>query len=185
MNDANSNDGKKPMLARRNSVEDGGEATGRPLTGWKVFGILVAFFGTVAAVNGVMVYSALTTFRGEVTPHAYESGLVYDKEIARAHEQQARGWRVDQSLRRLASGETQARLSVVDKAGAPVAGAAATLTLEAPADLKKDVALTLSETAPGVYEGRASVAPGLRDVVVSITRDGSELFRSRSRLRIE
>jgi nitrogen fixation protein FixH len=185
MNDANSNDGEKPMRLRQVSIEDGGEATGRPLTGWKVLGILVAFFGTVAAVNGVMVYSALTTFRGEVTPHAYESGLAYDKEITRAHEQQARGWKVDQSLQRLASGETLARLSVADKAGAPVAGAAATLTLEAPADLKNDVALTLSETDPGVYEGRAMVAPGLRDVVVSITRDGSELFRSRSRLRIE
>jgi len=58
------------------------EAGGRPLNGWKVLAMFVGFFLVVGAVDGLMIYKALGTFSGEVTPHPYERGLAYNKEIA-------------------------------------------------------------------------------------------------------
>ena len=57
-----------------------GADKGKPLTGWKVLAMLLAFFGVVGAVNAVMVYSALSTFSGEVEAHPYEHGLAYNRE---------------------------------------------------------------------------------------------------------
>ncbi len=88
-----------------------GADKGRPLTGWMVLAMLLAFFGVIGSVNAVMVYSALSTFSGEVEAHPYEHGIAYNREIASAREQAARGWKVDASLERLSSGET--RISVV------------------------------------------------------------------------
>lgn len=157
---------------------------GRPLTGRKALAILVGFFLLVGGVNGVMIYFAIHTFRGEVVAHPYERGLAYNRDIAQARAQAAREWKVAAHLSRNAA---DALLVVIaqDAAGAPVRGAALRASLLAPADLAGDVTVTLEETAPGRYEGRARVAPGLRDLVLTAERDGREEFRSKSRIAVE
>ena len=59
-----------------------GGTTGPRLTGWKVLGILVAFFATVATVNGIMIHYALSTFPGVEDDQAYEHGLHYNDTLA-------------------------------------------------------------------------------------------------------
>lgn len=161
------------------------EAGGRPLTGWKVLAIFVGFFVTVFIVDGVMAFKAIRTFSGEVTPHPYERGVAYNKEIAEARAQAARDWKVDAHVARLSATEAAIEVSASDTAGAPVAGVEMKALLAAPADLAKDVRVTLKETAPGRYSGKATLPPGQRDLVLTAERDGRELFRSKNRIDVK
>jgi nitrogen fixation protein FixH len=162
-----------------------GADKGRPLTGWMVLAMLLAFFGVVGSVNAVMVYSALSTFSGEVEAHPYEHGIAYNREIASAREQAARGWKVDASLERLSSGETRIAVVARDAGGADISGVELVANLASPADKKQDVPAKLQEIAPGRFEARVVVAPGARDLVLTASQGGREVFRSRSRLRID
>lgn len=155
------------------------------LTGRKVLAILVAFFGAIVSVNGVMIYVAFATFRGEETAYAYDRGLAYNREIAKARDQAARGWRVEASATRLPSGEAHLSIFVKDASGEDVSGAAFAATLAAPADKRKDVSLDLTETAPGHYDGATQVGVGGRDLILIAKRDGREIFRSKNRIRFE
>jgi nitrogen fixation protein FixH len=158
---------------------------GRPLTGWRVLAMLLAFFGVIGSVNAVMVYSALSTFSGEVETHPYEHGIAYNREIASAREQAARGWKVDAALERLASGETNIVVTARDSAGADISGVEVAANLASPADKKQDVPAKLQEIAPGRFEAKVRVAPGARDLVLTALQGGREVFRSRNRLQIE
>ena len=158
---------------------------GRPLTGWMVLAMLLAFFGVIGSVNAVMVYSALSTFSGEVEPHPYEHGIAYNREIASAREQAARGWKVDASLERLSSGETLISVLARDASGADISGVEVAANLASPADKRQDAPAKLLEIAPGRFEARVVVARGARDLVLTASRGGREVFRSRSRLQIE
>jgi nitrogen fixation protein FixH len=158
---------------------------GRPLTGWKVLAMLLAFFGVIGSVNAVMVYSALSTFSGEVEAHPYEHGVAYNRDIASAREQVARGWKVDASMQRLASGETLIVVLARDAKGADISGVELAANLASPVDKKQDVLAKLQETAPGRFEARVVVAAGARDLVLTASQGGREVFRSRNRLQID
>jgi nitrogen fixation protein FixH len=161
------------------------EAGGKPLDGRKALAMIVGFFLFVGAVNGVMIYKAVKTFSGEVTPHPYERGLAYNRDIAQAREQAMRAWKVEARLSRLVSGETEIRVVARDGDGADVSGAEMTALFAAPADLAKDVRVKLGETAPGRYAGKAIVPAGQRDLVLTASRGGDELFRSKNRVDVE
>ncbi len=162
-----------------------GSEMGRPLTGWRVLGILTMFFGVIAAVNAVLVYSALSTFSGEVVSQPYERGIAYNHDIASAREQATRGWKVDASLERLASGETKLMVEARDANGAAITDARLLANLESPTNKRQDVVASLQEISPGHFEALVALAPGARDLVLTASRDGRELFRSRNRLLIE
>ena len=171
-------------MTQMNIIDGAGSQTLRALTGRKVLLILVAFFGVIASINGVMIYAALSTFRGEETAHAYDRGLAYNNEIAKARDQAARGWNVEASLSRSPRG-VHVSIRAKDASGADISGAAFTATLAAPADKKMDVSVDLAETAPGHYEGVAQVEAGARDLVLFAQRDGREMFRSKNRVHVE
>ncbi len=161
------------------------EAGGKPLTGLKVLAMIVSFFLLVFAVDGVMIYKALKTFSGEVTPHPYERGVAYNREIAQAREQAARDWKVDVRLARVSPAETEIRVSARDNDGAEITGVEMTALFAAPADLAKDVRVTLAPVAPGRYVGKAALPAGQRDLVLTATRGGREIFRSKNRIDVE
>jgi nitrogen fixation protein FixH len=158
---------------------------GRPLTGWKVLAMLLAFFGVIGSVNAVMVYSALSTFSGEVDAHPYEHGIAYNREIASAREQAARGWKVDASLERQATGETRILVLARDAKGGDISGVELAANLASLVDKKQDVLAKLQETAPGRFEARVVVTPGARDLELAASQGGREVFRSRNRLQID
>jgi nitrogen fixation protein FixH len=175
----------KPDIPKPDYEKSDYEAGGKPLTAWKVLAMIVGFFLFVGAVNGVMIYKALKTFSGEVVPHPYERGLAYNRDIARAREQATRDWKVDARLSRLASGETQISVVARDRDGGGVSGVEMAALFAAPADLSKDVRVKLQETSPGRYAGRASIPAGQRDLVLTASRGGDELFRSKNRIDVE
>jgi nitrogen fixation protein FixH len=159
-------------------------ASPRRLTGFGVLAALVAFFGVVAAVDGAMMFLAVSTFRGEDTSRAYEKGLAYNLDIAGARAQDARGWKVEAAILRVT--ETQSRIAVdLRDAQGPLVGAKVAAAVRSPIDAKQDVIVTLAETAPGRYEAPFVIEPGWRDLVLTAERDGREAFRSKNRIRID
>lgn len=155
------------------------------LTGWRVLGILVLFFGTIGAVDLYMIRSALSTISGEVTEHPYESGLAYNSEIAAAQVQNALHWKVDVKTLRQPDGKLGVSVVALDEAGKPLDGLTFKAQFQAPADTKRDVSAELAGSGNGVYSGAANVAAGQWQVVLSAMRDGNRVFLSGSRVKID
>lgn len=63
-------------------------------TGWHMTGILVAFFGSVAAVNFTMASYASSTFGGIVVENSYVASQEFNGWLEEARESEALGWEV-------------------------------------------------------------------------------------------
>ena len=72
--------------------------THRRFTGWHMFAILIAMFGTIIAVNLVMAHFAIATFGGTVVDNSYVATRNYNRWLAEARSQEALGWRVKATL---------------------------------------------------------------------------------------
>jgi len=153
----------------------------RRWTGWTVLITLVVFFGVIFAVNGAMIYAALSTLTGTDTDSAYQAGLQYEQEVAEAQAQDARHWRVDAKLTPSAAGE-RVDLSARDAGGRPLAGMDAAVTFERPTDRRLDRSVALVEDAAGRFHGSAALAAGQWDLVIELTHGGAQMFRSKNRV---
>ena len=165
------------------------QQTGRDAGNWSLSGrtvllILLLFFGTIGSVNALLVYYALSTFRGEVADHPYEDGLAYNSTIAAARAQQARNWRVDVKL--VPDGEGRyVEVSAHDAQGRLIQGLAMSGNFAAPADIALDRRVTMAEERPGVYSARVPVTSGRWDLEIAARRDGEIVFQSKSRILVE
>lgn len=156
----------------------------RQLTGRTVLFCLLGFFGTVTAVNAIMIREAVTTFGGLETSSAYKEGQKFDREIAAARAQDSRQWRVSANVRR--SGDAALLdIDVRDAAGAALAGLTASAELHRPTDAREDHTVSLSESAPGHFTGTAAAAAGQWDVLIEFSRGAERMFRSRNRVVLQ
>ena len=57
-------------------------ASREPFTGRKFLALLLGLFLVVAAVNGLMIWYALSSWTGLVSDSAYEDGLGFDRVLA-------------------------------------------------------------------------------------------------------
>jgi len=105
----------------------------RPLSGFMVLVYLLAFFGTVMAVNGFMAYEALSTMSGTDTDSAYQAGRMFEHDVEMAKAQDARHWQVDAKITPSGDG-ARLDLSVRDAAGQPVGDLEAQAAFERPTD---------------------------------------------------
>ncbi len=64
----------------------------RELRGWHVLLMFLAFFAVMFAVNGVFLYSAVTSFPGEDVRKSYLQGLSYGDTLAQRAAQAELGW---------------------------------------------------------------------------------------------
>ncbi len=158
---------------------------GRPLGGAKVLAIFMGLFAIVLAANGTMTYFALKTFSGEVTKHPYERGLAYNRDIAAARAQMARGWTADVRIEHGAGRRNEIRVRMRDANGQLLPGLKMEALFAAPADLARDIRIGLDESAPGDYAGLAQLPAGQRDLILTAARDGGEIFRSHNRVNVE
>ncbi|TBW37181.1 nitrogen fixation protein FixH [Siculibacillus lacustris] len=145
------------------------------LTGRHVLAILVGCFGIVFAVNGYMLYRAVSSFPGTVTESSYRDSQHFNDEIAAARAQAARGWKVSATAVRDADGRAVLRVEARDATGAPIQGLAFKATLQHPANraLDRHVAMAAVAGGSGLFEGAATdVAPGKWDLVLE--GDGAE-----------
>ena len=155
---------------------------GRPLNGWKALTIFCGLFFIVLIANGALSYFAIKSFSGEVIPHPYEHGLAYNQEIRAARAQNNRNWRVDVALTKISSDQTEISIIARDKNGNALQHLKFDAEIEAPTSLAKDIRLSFEEKDPGHYVGVFALPPGQRDLVLTASQSGEEVFRSRNRL---
>jgi nitrogen fixation protein FixH len=130
-------------------------ASPKPLTGGKVLFMLLAFFGVVIAVNAIMAKLAVQTLPGTEVDSAYGASLAYENEIAAAHDQNARNWKVDAHIQRGPDGGATLEVEARDNSGLPMSGLNFQGRFERPADRRADQAVALAEVASGIKEPRA------------------------------
>ena len=153
----------------------------RPWTGRMVLICLIAFFGVISLVNGIMIRAAVTTFSGVETGSAYQAGQDFKYEAAAARAQQERHWQVRADVRP-ANGRTLIEIDARDAAGRPLAGLEATTQLQHPTDRRADQTVALSEGTSGQFRGTAAPLSGQWDVLIDLSRGGERVFRSRNRV---
>ena len=155
----------------------------KPLTGTKVFLMLVAFFGLVIGVNVTMMKLAIATLPGTDVDSPYAAGLTYDREISAAQDQAARKWQVSAHIERRADGAATLQVDARDAKGQPMSGLKFGGRLERPTDKRADLQVELAEAGIGVYRGNAaSVALGQWDLVIEGEARGTRVFLSRNRV---
>jgi nitrogen fixation protein FixH len=155
----------------------------RPLTGRKVLFMLVAFFGVVIGVNMIMMKLAIQTLPGTEVDSAYSASLAYEGEIAAAHDQNARNWKVDAHIGRDSRGGATVQVEARDENGTPMSGLKFQGRFERPTDRRADQVVALAEVGVGLYRGNAvAVAPGQWDLVLQGEAAGQRMFLSRNRV---
>jgi nitrogen fixation protein FixH len=148
-------------------------ASPKPLTGRKVLFMLLAFFGVVFGVNFLMMKLAIDTLPGTEVDSAYSASLAYENEIAAAHDQNARNWKVDARVQRGADGSATLQVEARDDSGKPMSG----LTFQG------DQPVALAETGIGIYRGSApQLAAGQWDLVLEGDAAGRRMFLSKNRV---
>lgn len=164
---------------------DGGKGRGKEVTGRTVLVCLVAFFGVVAAANGVMIRAAVSTFGGLETESSYQAGLAFKREAAQARAQDALHWRVEATLAPLRDGTARVVIDAKDAAGRPLQGLQAAARLVHPADARDDRPIPLEETQTGEFRGAAAASAGQWDLVLDLSRGDVRLFRSKNRIGLK
>jgi len=159
-----------------------GAARDSALNGRSVLVVLLAFFGTVFAVNAYFVVVALDTYSGTVASEPYRKGLTYNRRIAADERQAALHWQPRASASR--DGHVLFDLAGAD--GTPVSGLTVTAVLGRPSSEDHDRSLNFAEVAPGHYvaDGPA-LQPGTWVIALqALSTDSSQepVFQLRNRL---
>ncbi|MEX0694782.1 MAG: FixH family protein [Rhodospirillales bacterium] len=121
----------------------------RRITGRMVLIGFIAFFGVIAAVNGLFMYFALSTWPGLTTDDAYKKGIDYNRTLNEAARQKAVGWQsgiVIDAIGKLT-------VTLTDKNRQPLQGAIVSLSLTRPLGDARAYSVMLEENAAGQYAG--------------------------------
>jgi nitrogen fixation protein FixH len=130
-----------------------------------------------------MMRLAIQTLPGTDVDSAYSASLAYEKEIAAAHDQNARNWKVDANIRRRPDGGATLEIAARDNSGKPVSGLKFHGRFERPTDRRADLPVALAETGIGIYRGSAPlIAPGQWDLVIEGDAAGQRMFLSKNRV---
>ncbi|MFN4143293.1 FixH family protein [Aestuariivirga sp.] len=147
-------------------------ATEKQLTGWHVLAMLLAFFGVIIGVNGLMAYFANSTWSGLIVANGYVASQSFDKDLARAKAQDALGWNVGFTF-----GEDRIRLTFEDAGGAKIDGLSIAGNLERTVTDKEDQKLTFAAMGAGVYSAPARLSSGVWEVEVHAQGEGVPDYR--------
>ena len=152
------------------SIAGGKPAKGQ-MKGWHALLWFIGFFGFMFAVNGIFLWTAITTFPGEDVEKSYLVGLDYNHELARRAHQTDAGWTAEIGLKGAAPGLTL-RVRLTSKDGQPLPSSAARAELRHPADRNLDRILELTPAGRGEYTAAMpDVAAGRWDVQLSADID--------------
>lgn len=124
-----------------------GEFTGRHM-----LGLMLAFFGTIIAVNLTMATFASTSWTGFVVKNSYVASQQFNRKAKESRAQAALGWKSGLTI---ANGKI--RYELVDAAGARIEPNAVTVTFRRPASEAEDRTLTLGQAGDGTFA--ASMTP--------------------------
>ncbi|MBI1260491.1 MAG: hypothetical protein GC184_02085 [Rhizobiales bacterium] len=127
-----------------------------PLKGWHVALGFVFFFGIVFAVNGALIYNAISGFDGLEQEDAYRKGRAYNHVLDEMAAQEALGWTsaISTAANANAASPHATRLTVRlnDAAGKPLTNLMVHATFWRPVMQGSDERKPLVQTGPGLYE---------------------------------
>ena len=141
----------------------------RAFTGRHMWMVMVAFFGTVIAVNFTMAWYASSTFGGTVVDNSYVASQEFNGWLKKARAQDQLGWTTSLGL----DPSRQVALAAVDSRGGT--GFVATGTAHHPLGRAPDIALAFARGADGRLHSAAVLPPGRWLVRIAVQRDGKEL----------
>lgn len=142
----------------------------RRFTGRHMAAILVAFFAVVIAVNMLMATVAVRSFGGTVVENSYVASQKFNGWLAQARAQQRLGWQEAVSL----DSARHIRLSLRNRAGAPVSAESIGAVAQHPLGRAPDIRLDLRERAPGLYLSDRALPPGRWQLRFDLRHGGSE-----------
>ncbi|RIV89603.1 hypothetical protein D2V17_05910 [Aurantiacibacter xanthus] len=145
----------------------------RKFTGWHMTGILVAFFGTVMAVNFTMAGFALSTFGGIQVENSYVASQNFNQWLDAAAEQEKLGW--DVTLEQAPEG----RLRVL--AEGPGENATVLAHARHPVGRKADITLTFTPQPDGSFLSDEALEHD-RWIVRLELADGDKVWKREDRL---
>lgn len=119
--------------------------------GWYIPWIFVGLFLVVAAVNGVMIHFAFSTWTGLQTEEHFLKGIKYNQDLAGARAQAERGWQVNADFTSTEPLKGLASLTLRDKNGALLEGATVKIKLIRPTSVGHDVTMDLPYLGEGRY----------------------------------
>ena len=148
-------------------------------TGWHMWGLAIAFFGVIIAVNILLAVVSATSWTGMVVPDSYIAGQDYEAERIAHEAQQAAGWDAE-----LTYSAGVARMTIVDGSKQPVDLGTTTLQINRPVGGHDDQVLTLTRSAPGVYQAKVDLGPGLWEAQVTAPDTPKGPFTSVTRFAV-
>jgi nitrogen fixation protein FixH len=153
------------------------------INGWHVLFGMIAFFVTVTAVDGVMIYDAISTFGGD-TPDAYRTGLLYNQRIADERRQDELGWK---EATKFDSATGVFSVTLKDRRGRSIDDLKITGSIGRPATDVADRNLVLAAVGEGAYTVTLpNLAEGNWDISLFASQgDASQksvVYRSKVRL---
>lgn len=157
--------------------EQGMEHQGRPLTGRKVFAIVVGAFSVIIAVNLALAFFAVRSFPGLEVANSYVASQQFND---RADAQRGLGWDVAAHIE-----GTHLILSITDtETGRPVRAAVVEATLGRATHVRDDMTPDFLYYN-GVYTAPVALAPGNWNLrMIARSADGTE-FRQRVVLYVD
>ena len=141
----------------------------KAFTGWHMTAILVAFFGTVVAVNFTMARLAMSTFGGKVVENSYVASQQYNKLLARAEAQDRLGWTPTVTLDR----DRRVRIDI-RKDGHPLAGLSVGATASHPLGRSAPFAHRFVMAEEGAWRSVEPLAEGRQRLDITIARGTDE-----------
>lgn len=131
-------------------------------TGKHMFLIMVAFFGTIVAVNGFMAYKASNSWTGLIVKNGYVASQDFNAKVEEARRQSARGWSGDITYR-----AGNVTLTLVDKTGKPVQLSNAEAHVGRPAFEGRDHRVELTNMGNGLYQVADVLESGAWQIIVT------------------
>jgi nitrogen fixation protein FixH len=143
---------------------------------------IAAGLAIVVAVNGALVYFAVSSSTGLVNEHPFELGNGYNRVIEAGAAQDALGWHSDVRFVPAGTGKGEITARFTDRNGRPVTGLSVTAHVVRPVEPLPETTLALPETAAGNYAAAALLArPGQWEVRLAARR-GADLFELAQRI---
>lgn len=159
--------------------------------GWWYPYIFVAAFAVVVVVNGVLIFTATSTFSGLETENHYEKGLAYNKDIALARQQAALGWKVEAKIEPAADQPASGKLKVAveagfkDKDGRSIDNLTVRALFVRPTQAGHDVSVPMAAKGNGQYVTHTELDfHGLWDLHVVAIGEGRDSYQLTQRVQV-
>lgn len=148
-------------------------------TGWHMLAIMLAFFGTIIAVNFTMAYFATSSWSGLVVKNTYVASQQFNGKTAAIREMLATGIAGDLSVD--AKGM---RYHLTLPGNKPVIADAVTAHFKRPVGVAQDFELQLTPAGDGLYLAEKAILPGSWIVEMQATKGGKLIMHEAKRVSV-